>query len=371
MIIGTTELQENTDQFSSMLRELPLALAELGYGEFCASFNPLSPRLENWISMRYRAPERLRSALDLFLLGHPIHPSELDKRLRRITIALIEFGLLCKLSTGEVALPNLVLFSIGPHWLFFQKPQANPTLYYGDDSVALMLRLKPNAEDRCLDLCCGPGIQSLQCAMRSQSVVAVEVNPFAAELAKLNICLNGYSGTVEVRCGDLYLATEGETFDLIVANPPLLPFPEDQPYPFVGHGGYDGLRVTRKILSGLPSHLTRNGRAQLIGTCLSGDRGLLCANDLQQIAIENGLDLLFTILAHQPLHSSSQYFEGLVTSALSRTPNRIEVADSLRKHLERYCATHLTSYFLYAKHGTGDFSIQDLSSEPSVGLWYV
>jgi hypothetical protein len=39
----------------------------------------------------------------------------------------------------------------------------------------------------------------------------------------------------------------------------------------LGHGGIDGFAVTRKIIQGLPEHLSETGRAQIIGLTLADE----------------------------------------------------------------------------------------------------
>ncbi len=47
-------------------------------------------------------------------------------------------------------------------------------------------------------------------------------------------------------------------FSLVVVNPPLLPIPDEIPYPFVGDGGQSGLDITLHILKGGDTHLEEN-----------------------------------------------------------------------------------------------------------------
>lgn len=132
---------------------------------------------------------------------------------------------------------------------------------YPPSSDSLLLRdalaLPPGG--RVLDLCTGSGIQALRGAATAQQVVAVDINPRAAAMARLNAQLNGV-GNVEVRVGNLYAPVAGESFDAIVANPPFV----SSPYatgPSYHSGGPTGDRVLRRILAGLRHHLRPGGRA--------------------------------------------------------------------------------------------------------------
>lgn len=47
-------------------------------------------------------------------------------------------------------------------------------------------------------------------------------------------------------------------FRLSFVNHPLLPIPDEIPYPFVGDGGQSGLDITLHILKGGDTHLEEN-----------------------------------------------------------------------------------------------------------------
>ena len=78
-----------------------------------------------------------------------------------------------------------------------------------------------NPVGRTLDLGTGCGVQALMAASHSDHVVAVDLNFRALWLTDLNCRLNGITN-VECRTGDLFGPVSGETFDLIVTNPPFV-----------------------------------------------------------------------------------------------------------------------------------------------------
>jgi methylase of polypeptide subunit release factors len=96
-------------------------------------------------------------------------------------------------------------------------------------------------------------------ADRGRQIVAVDLNPRAAAVARLNAQLNGVAN-VDVRVGDLYAPVGGEQFDVIIANPPFVA----SPYaggPAYHAGGTVGDAVLRRIIAGWNTRLARGGRA--------------------------------------------------------------------------------------------------------------
>jgi carbamoyltransferase len=139
-------------------------------------------------------------------------------------------------------------------------PKGDPV--YPPSSDSLMLRdaiILAGAVPRVLDLCTGSGIQALQVAARAERVVAVDINPRAAALARFNARLNGIE-KVDVRLGNLYAPIGTEQFDLVIANPPFVASPYARA-PSYHSGGARGDRVLRRITAGLSAHLRPGGRA--------------------------------------------------------------------------------------------------------------
>ncbi|NWG16175.1 MAG: 50S ribosomal protein L11 methyltransferase [Chloroflexi bacterium] len=83
---------------------------------------------------------------------------------------------------------------------------------------ALEDRLPPGA--RVLDLGCGSGILAIAAArLGAASVLALDIDPIAVEIAGANIAQNGVADTITVQQGSLdSLITSSRRFDLIVVN---------------------------------------------------------------------------------------------------------------------------------------------------------
>src|SRR5439155_23382119 len=98
-------------------------------------------------------------------------------------------------------------------------------------------------------------------------VLATELSPDAAAIARRNAERNHVTDRVDVRVGDLFAPVAGESFDLIVSNPPYIPSATiDTLAPEVRHeprialdGGTDGLAFYDRICAEAPSYLAPGG----------------------------------------------------------------------------------------------------------------
>ena len=122
---------------------------------------------------------------------------------------------------------------------------------------------------RILDLCTGSGVIAVSLAREypAAQVVATELSPAAAALARRNAARNGVAERVEVRDGDLFAPVAGERFDVIAANPPYIASAviptlaaEVRSEPRIAlDGGADGLVFYDRIAAQARAHLSRGG----------------------------------------------------------------------------------------------------------------
>ena len=131
-------------------------------------------------------------------------------------------------------------------------------------------RLKPLAAPRVLDLGTGSGAIAVAIAKQHQTaqVVAVDVSPAALAVASSNAQRHGVAERVTFVEGDLFGPVAGQTFDLIVSNPPYIA-PAEFPSLDVGvrdfeprgalDGGPDGLDFYRRIAAQAADFLAAGG----------------------------------------------------------------------------------------------------------------
>lgn len=356
------------------MKNLTRYLNNIGYAELCSAFFPGTPRLTAWQAVKpLIADSRLRHFYQLLLINEPVKLAAFTAEELDLLAPLLERNILRR-DRQTLQSGGFSLFMVLGNWLLFETPTPNPTVYYGDDSFGLLTRLRPPTGGKTLDLCSGPGVQSLYCAAKAARVVSVEINPLSAAVAEINRQLNGLENW-DIVVGDLYAALpSSEPFDHIICNPPLLPFPDELAYPFVGHGGHDGWAVTWRVLEGLPHYLKPGGLAQIIGTTLSDGVEPIVMARLAAWAQANQMDCHLTILSQHPMAPGYEYFDGLAFSSAAMNVSTLdEIKTKLTQFLADNHATALISTSLHIQHGTGKVTTLDLfdSAHAHAGLWYV
>ena len=146
-----------------------------------------------------------------------------------------------------------------------------------------------------LELCAGAGhIGLLAVAQTGRRLLCVDANPVACDYARANALAAGLADLVEVREARLQEAlAPGETFPVVIADPPWVPreqtvrYPED-PLTAID-GGDDGLDVARACLAVIDDHLSPGGSAVLqVGTRAQADalRREPCFSDGRLVMVE-------------------------------------------------------------------------------------
>jgi methylase of polypeptide subunit release factors len=153
-------------------------------------------------------------------------------------------------------------------------------------SPVLLDSIDFRAGERVLDAFSGSGAFGIVAALHGAHVVTIDLSPRAVACAADNARRNGVRDRMDVRRGDLTAPaginglSDDDVFDLVIANPPLLPGRADDLF---GRALFDiDLRATRGFIDALPAHLAPTGRSYLltsdvlerIGMCVAS----LCAS---------------------------------------------------------------------------------------------
>jgi len=124
-----------------------------------------------------------------------------------------------------------------------------------------------------LDLCTGSGCIAVAIAKLSNAeVTAADISQQALSLAADNIALNGLKGKIRLVESDLFEGLKGQTFDIIISNPPYIPThelkslqPEIQNHEPANalDGGYDGMEIYRRLIPQSLDYLNPGGKLLL------------------------------------------------------------------------------------------------------------
>lgn len=139
--------------------------------------------------------------------------------------------------------------------------RADHVMGVGGATRSLIAQLPPHDAARSLDLGTGCGIVALHLALRGE-VVATDISGRALGLARANARLNGMTGRIDFRRGDLFEPVAGEAFDLIASNPPFVITPRgDASDPVYAYrdGGRTGDELPAAVVRTAPAHLERGG----------------------------------------------------------------------------------------------------------------
>ncbi|MFF3448391.1 HemK2/MTQ2 family protein methyltransferase [Streptomyces sp. NPDC002667] len=153
---------------------------------------------------------------------------------------------------------------------------APPGVYHPQHDTRLLARAlnreSMNSATRVLELGTGSGALALEAARRGARVTAVDISRRAVLTARFNAMIA--RRRVKVRQGDLTGAVAGQSYDLVISNPPYVPSPEARP-PRKGaarawEAGHDGRVLVDRICDAAPAVLRPAGVLLVVHSGLCG-----------------------------------------------------------------------------------------------------
>jgi SAM-dependent methyltransferase len=190
-----------------------------------------------------------------------------------------------------------------------------------------------------LDLGCGVGLHSLLAARHSDMVFAIDINPRALALTRLNAALNGIDN-VKTREGNYFEPVEGQSFDLIVANLPYVITPKFRH--IYSDSELPGDLSIRKRLKEIPRYLTEGGFAEILVNWVLGKKEAWW-QPIQQTLADSHSD---TWLIYSSSKRPEEYTEMWIDRQIHDDPGKFKKVK--REWLKWYRSNHISQIALGA-----------------------
>lgn len=328
------------------MKQLPELLGRTGYLPFYLYFGDGNLRLKDWQTAAERLEDPLKSLVQLFLLQKAVPRDSIEPVITPEVVSELKAAGILSNGAADLRSEAFTLLSFRSN-VYFAQVHDDPYAYFGDDSVALGMYQTPVPDGDILDLCSGPGIQSLIAARSARHVTGVEINPKAWNIARINQKMNPVGDKVDFVNMNLkdFARVNTRKYDRILFNPPLVPIPDDMHYPFVGHGGGDGLSVTDEILELYKGALKPAGRFEFIGMTVGRKSGSLENDPLMELARRHRMDGTIHVLSRHKIKEDS----ALVTScAISLAhSNKMDIADAREKLVKYFIDSEYEYFYLF------------------------
>jgi 16S rRNA G1207 methylase RsmC len=134
------------------------------------------------------------------------------------------------------------------HIYKFKTPSGVYSFGAVDKATAILINHCSKIDGRVLDIGCGYGVVGIALKKENPSISLCmsDINKRAVEFAKINAKDNNIEA--DIRQGNLYTPWQGESFDVIISNPPIVA----------------GKEVWMQLVAGAFDHLKINGIIQLV-----------------------------------------------------------------------------------------------------------
>jgi methylase of polypeptide subunit release factors len=295
------------------IASLRVKLSANGYNDEMKKRSDFSAAALPGLEYRYREATPLNLLIKLFLLHSEIDRDAISSAFDGEELkGLLDVGILTETREGTItAAYKIYPFEQLSLFCDFAGSGMNDAVYTpGGDSVHLARSGVRIPFKSSLDLCTGSGIQALMSASHTEQTKAVDLNPRAVHIARLNCLLNGIDN-VDVLEGNLYAPVASETFDLITANPPFVTSQTTEI--LYRDGGLRGDDTLFAIMDGVPGRLKDGGFAQIV-THLYEFEDISHIDQVHDFAQANGFEaMLFLSEAFDKYQLASAQFHALLT----------------------------------------------------------
>jgi SAM-dependent methyltransferase len=220
--------------------------------------------IRKWHLRRMRDPAAF--AMRMLMFDDAVSRGEAESALGDVSLdALADAGFITRLDDGNYVSPfnlNIIgdIFVVCDHL----SHGADAVMGAGQTTTFMCDASRPSRRlRRGLDVGCGAGTGALSLASQVDRVIGTDINSRAIVLSRINAEINGI-GNVEFREGDMFAPVAGETFDLIISQPPFVSAPPGLARASFEYGGPRGDELPLRLLREIPARLAKNGRAVIL-----------------------------------------------------------------------------------------------------------
>jgi SAM-dependent methyltransferase len=250
--------------------------------------------IRKWHLRRMRDPAGY--AMRLLMFNDGVSRAEAESVLGDLPHdAQVEAGFIDRLDDGNYVSPfNLNLVSDTLVICDHLSAGADAVMGAGQTTTFMCDASKPSRRlARALDVGCGAGTGALSLSAHVDRVIGTDINARAIVLSRINAALNGIRN-VEFREGDMFAPVRGETFDLVISQPPFVSAPPGLAVAAFEFGGPRGDELPLRLMREVPAYLAKNGRAVILAEWpeLAGEtveqhlRAALPASDLKILILQ-------------------------------------------------------------------------------------
>jgi methylase of polypeptide subunit release factors len=195
----------------------------------------------------------------LFAHLRPVPADRIDRAIGRDTRrALEDAGLL--VAEGNALRATLRMLVADGVFIWSDDAAAGPeaVMTPGPTTADLLAIIPTPIGGSFLDIGTGPGTLALLAKRRGAArAVGTDISERALVLARFNAAFNDLR--IELRSGDMFAPVAGERFDWVMAQPPYVTHPPEEPGVAFLHGGAMGDELAFRFLEGAPAHLRASG----------------------------------------------------------------------------------------------------------------
>lgn len=139
----------------------------------------------------------------------------------------------------------------------------HPGLFFSTKYLAKEL-LKLNLQQKkVLEVGCGSGLISILAARKGALVTSIDINPAAVRATADNAVINGV--TIHAYESDLFSNVVGQTFDILVINPPYFKKNPSTPAAAAWYAG-ESYQYFEKLFAGIDRHIKNNSLVLMVAS---------------------------------------------------------------------------------------------------------